>query len=593
MVIDRTTKLRWRRKVKQRQRQIEGIGSSTEEHIDKHFFRRLGRLYEVRRFIAAWILILIGLIAAVVVQTRALGNYYLKLVPVSGGIFSEGMIGSYTNTNPIFASSDVDMSVSRLLFSGLLTYDNDNKLTNDLATNWSVDETGKIYTVNLREDIKWHDGKPFTSSDVVFTIKSIQNPDARSPYFASWQGIIVEAPAPNQVVFKLPGVLASFPYSLTIGILPAHELQGVQSADLRGSLFNTVEPVGTGPFRWNGIEVHGDTAEDREQRIALTAYGDYHRGRPKIDEFIIRAFLSETALVTSFESGRLNAISGSLTMQLSGPDVSELNVPLTGSVMTFFNTGSQYLQENKVRRALTAATNIQEIFNNLSRPSVPVTGPLLPEHIGYDPNLQQYSFDPIQADALLNEAGWRVDPAAGGVRTKDGQKLVITLNTLSNAEYASVASQLQKQWRQAGVELQVNSMAQNDLQLAIDERRYDVLLYGIVMGLDPDQFAYWHSTQADARSQRRLNFSDYKSSAADSALEAGRTRIDPALRAAKYTPFLQVWRDDAPAIALYRPRFLYTVYGKLYNFEPKGLNSPVDRYDNIHEWMIRTDRAVR
>src|SRR5690606_10020079 len=108
MAIDRTTKLRWRRKVKQRQRQIEGQGSQTEENIDKHFFRRLGRLYEVRRFLAVWVLVLVGLIAGVVIQTRALGDYYLKLVPKAGGIYSEGIIGSYTNANPIFASNDVD-----------------------------------------------------------------------------------------------------------------------------------------------------------------------------------------------------------------------------------------------------------------------------------------------------------------------------------------------------------------------------------------------------------------------------------------------------------------------------------------------------
>lgn len=592
MAIDRTTKLRWRRKVKQRQRQIEGLGSQTEESIDKHFFRRLGRLYEVRRFLAVWVLVLVGLIAGVVVQTRALGDYYLKLVPKAGGIYSEGIIGSYTNANPIFASNDVDMSVSKLVFSGLLTYDDNNKLTGDLASGWTVDDTGKVYTIDLRTDVKWHDGKPFTAEDVIFTIKSIQNPDARSPYFASWQGIKAEAEGDHRVKLALPGVLASFPYSLTIGMLPKHKLEAVQPVDMRGSLFNTIEPIGTGPFRWSDVEVRGDTAEEREQRISLTANGDYYRGRPKIDEFIIRAFLNEEALLTSFKDGKLNAIAGTVSAPQEGDDISELNIPLTGAVMAFMNNGSSILNEAKVRRALTMSVNQTEVLESMSRKSVAVTGPLLPEHIGYDAKLSQYGYDAVTAGRLLDEAGWRVDPSTG-IRAKGDQKLSITLNTLSNAEYAAVANQLQKQWRQVGVETMVNSLAQNDLQTAIDERRYDVLLYGIVMGLDPDQFAYWHSSQADVRSQRRLNFSDYKSADADNALESGRTRIDPPLRAAKYTPFLQVWREDAPAVALYRPRFIYTVYGKLYNFNPPTLNSPVDRFNNVHDWMIRTDRAIR
>lgn len=591
-MIDRSTKLRWRRGVKKRQRQIEDIGSQTEESIDKHLFRRLGRLYEVRRFIISWILLLVVLIGGVVVQTRALGDYYLKLVPVSGGIYSEGIIGSYTNANPIFASTDVNATVSKLVFSGLLTYDENNKLVGDLADSWTVDESGKVYTVKLKEKLRWHDGEELTADDVVFTVKTIQNPDTRSPYFSSWQGIKTQTTAPNEVVFTLPTILASFPYSLTIGLLPEHKLKDVKPNDLRGSLFNTVEPVGSGPFKWKGVEVIGDTAEQREQRIALSAYGDYNNGRPKLDEFIVRAFLNEAPLIKSFDEGKLNAIAGSLSMPVSGNDVNEINVPLTGSVMVFYNTKSPVMSDAKVRRALTMATDQKGLLAQLSYPSVAVNGPLLPEHIGYRQDLMQYGFDVNQANALLDEAGWVRDPATG-IRSKDGVKLTIKLETLSSAEYATVANQLQKQWREVGAELAVESLAQADLQTDIDDRSYDALVYGIIMGLDADQFAYWHSSQADVRSQRRLNFSDYSSSTVDEALAAGRTRIDPKLREAKYGPFLQAWRDDAPATALYRPRFIYTTYGSLYNFNQKGMNSPVDRLNNVNEWMIRTDRSIQ
>lgn len=590
-MIDRTTKLRWRRRVKRRQRQIEDIGSQTEENLDKHFFRRLGRLYEVRRFLLAWILLVIALISALVVQTRALGDYFLKVVPVAGGIYSEGIIGSYTNANPIFASADVDTTVSKLIFSGLLTYDSTNNLAGDLATDWSVDETGKIYTVKLRDDVRWHDGKKFTAKDVVFTYQAVQNPDARSPYFSSWQGIIIEAPDDYTVIFKLPNVLASFPYSLTSGIIPVHKLAETAPSELRGSLFNTVEPVGTGPFRWNDVEVRGNTAEDREQRIALSANNDYYRGRPKLSEFIIRAFLEEALLIKSFEAGELNAVAGVQSMPLQGKTSSELNIPLAGAVMVFFRTSQEILQDTKVRKALVLATDQKEAYSQLDQGSVPVDGPLLPEHIGYNPSVVQYGVNQEQAAALLGDAGWAVDPTTG-IRTKNGRTLDLTLNTLNSAEYASVANHLQRQWRAVGVNLLVNSLAQRDLQTVIDERSYDALMYGIVMGGDPDQFAYWHSSQADARSQRRLNFSDYKSSTVDAALEAGRTRVDPALRAAKYLPFLQTWREDVPAIALYRPRFIYTTYSKLYNFSTSTINSPVDRFSNVENWMIRTDRAI-
>ena len=590
-MIDNSTRLRWRRKFRKHQRQIEDLGSQTEESIDKHLFRRLGRLYEVRRFVISWVMLVIVLVSAVVIQTRALGHYYLELGPAPGGIYSEGIIGSYTNSNPIFASSDVNATVSKLIFAGLLTYDNDNKLIGDMAESWNVDTTGKIYSVKLKPDIKWHDGQDLSSEDVAFTISSIQNPDTRSPYFSSWQGIKVDTPSKQEVVFTLPNVLASFPHSLTLGILPKHKLKDTKPGDMRGALFNTVEPVGSGPFAWKDVEVVGDTAEQREQRIALSAYSDYHRGRPKLDEFIVRAFLNEQPLRQSFDEGKMNAIAGSLTTTIEGDDVREMNIPQAGAVMTFFNTESPVLTDAKVRRALTMATDKKVLFNGLSHSSVSVDGPLLPEHIGYNPELKQYGFDKTQATALLDEAGWKIDPATG-MRAKDGKKLTINLKTLNTAEYASVANGLQKQWKEIGVDLSVESLAQSDLQMQIDDRSYDALIYGIIMGQDADQFAYWHSSQADVRSQRRLNFSNYKSSVADEALAAGRTRIDPKLRQAKYGPFLQAWRDDAPAIALYRPRFIYTVYGSLYNFNEHSLNSPVDRFNNVNEWMIRNDRTM-
>lgn len=590
-MIDRTTKLRWRRKVKKHQRQIEDIGATTEESIDKHLFRRLGRLHSVRRFVLSWVLLLVALITGVVIQTRALGDYYLVLSPTPGGIYSEGIIGSYTNSNPIFASSDVNATVSKLIYSGLLTYDNDNKLVNDMADSWSVDESGKVYSVKLKEDLRWHDGKDLTSKDIAFTIKSIQNPDARSPYFAAWQGVKVATPSEGEVVFTLPNILASFPHSLTLGILPEHKLKDFKATELRGSAFNTVEPIGSGPFKWKDVEVVGDTVEQREQRIALSANGDYHRNRPNIDEFIIRAFLNEDALKKSFEEGKLNAIAGTLSTPLQGDDVSEYNVPLTGSVMVFLNNDSPVLSDAKVRKALTMGIDRKALINSLSHSSVPVEGPLLPEHIGYNKDLVQQPYEINQAKALLDEAGWVVGPDSG-IRVKNGEPLVINTNTLSSAEYANVANQVQKQWKELGVDVKVESLAQSDLQTNIDERSYDALVYGIIMGADADQFAYWHSSQADIRSQKRLNFSNYKSGTVDEALAAGRTRLNSDLRAAKYGPFLQAWRDDAPAIALYRPRFIYTTYGNVYNFNDRGMNSPIDRFNNVHEWMIRTDRSI-
>ncbi|CAN5407980.1 peptide ABC transporter substrate-binding protein [soil metagenome] len=592
-MIDRTTKLRWRRNFRQRQRKLEDIGSDAEEQLDRHFFRRLGRLYEVRRFIVSWLLLVILLMGLTVVQTRALGGYYQSIQPIPGGIYSEGIVGSFTNANPIFAQSEVDNSVSRLLFSGLMSVNDKNQLVGDLAKSLNVDPTGKVYSVVLNEGIVWHDGKPLTSDDVVFTFNSIQNPDARSPLFSAWQSIKIAATDVRTVTFTLPNVLASFPQSLTIGILPKHILSKTEPGNLRSALFNTTQPVGSGPFKWHGVEVKGSDVDNREQQVSLSAAGKYYKGKPKLNEIVIHAFLDEKHMMASFNRGELTAMAGVMDLpeeQSKDLGISQYNIPVTGEVVVFINTGAEFLKDFQVRRGLVTATNQQEIIENLSYPSITAKSPFLKGMLGYDATVVQRPFDIAAATASLDAAGWV--KGADGIRLKDGKKLNLTLNTLNNMEYAQVAHELQSQWKQVGVVLTVTSLSQADLQTAIATRSYDLLLYGISLGLDPDQFAYWHSSQADVRAQRRLNFSNYSSKIADAALEAGRTRIDPSLRAAKYKPFLEAWRDDAPAIALYRPHFLYISRGPVFNFNPSSINTPTDRFQNVENWMIRTERAT-
>src|SRR3989344_2185720 len=174
-MIDPAKKLRVRRKFKRHLRQAEDIGAQTEEHIEKHFFKRLVRLFDVRRFVIGWIAFLVILAIGVTLQLRALGGYYQELKPAAGGVYSEGMIGSFTNASPLYATGLVDTTVSRLVFAGLLKYDSNDQLIGDLAETWKTEEDGKVYTVTLRPGLKWQDGKPLTAEDVVFTFSTIQN----------------------------------------------------------------------------------------------------------------------------------------------------------------------------------------------------------------------------------------------------------------------------------------------------------------------------------------------------------------------------------------------------------------------------------
>lgn len=592
--FNRTTRLRFRRRFRRSRRRVEDMGFQAEDHFERHLFRRLTRLFEVRRFIASWLALIVLLGIGVTLQTRALDGFYQQLQPIPGGTYTEGMVGNFTNANPLYATSLTDTTVSRLVFAGLLKYDENNRLVGDLAESWKVEEEGKIYNVTLRPNLVWHDGKPLTSEDVVFTFQTAQNADAKSPLFAGWQGVKIEAVDARTVTFTLTNELAPFIYGLTTGIVPKHSLESTNLAQLRSSPFNTTHPVGAGPFEWSAIEVSGNAVDSREQHIGLKAASTYHKGAPKLQQFVIKTYVNEDQLINAFNRQEINTVVGldrTPDSLANNDSIYEYTAPLTAASMVFFNNDSEVLKDVRVRQALVSAVDVPATINGLSYPVVAADEPLLHDQLGYDPSLRQLSLNLEQANKLLDDAGWK-RPAPDQPRRNDKGTLHLKFYAHNNADYTYITQKLQKAWQAIGAEIEVHLVADNDLQNAINGRAYDALLYGISIGNDPDVFAYWHSTQADPRSGSRLNFSNYKSTAADKALEAGRSRVDLDLRAAKYKPFLQAWRNDAPALALYQPRFLYITHGQLFGFTPKTINSAADRFSNVENWMIRQANTV-
>lgn len=587
-MIDRVTKLRWRRRIRSGKNQVEDLGSQAEQGFEEHLVKRMSRLGRVRRFIAIWVALIILLLGGLFIQIRRLQSYYLTNQPAPGGIYNEGILGSFTNVNPIYASGSVDSSVSRLVFAGLFTFNDKNELVGELAKSYTVDARGTTYTVLLKDNLLWQDGKPLTAEDVVFTYNTIQNPDTKSPLASSWQGIKVAAIDKKTVTFTLPSILSAFPYSMVNGIIPKHVLGKVAPEQMRSVLFNTNNPIGSGPFKWDAIEIVGTADEDREQRIALKPNDNYVNGKPKLDSFVIRSFANEVKMRNAFKKGELNGVVGLSKIPddlLEDNSVRVYNIPLNSQVLLFLKTTTPVLSDQKVRQAISYGLNTGTVRLAADAPVLPSDSPLLANQLGYDKTLTQKTGSPEQAAKLLDEAGWKLNDK--GIRVKDGKELNLTITTQSNRTYESVAKNIKEQLALIGVNVEILVLKDNELQSALAVHDYDSLLYGISLGPDPDVFAYWHSSQADLRSPSHLNFSEFKSPVADKALEAGRTRSDPATRAIKYRPFLDAWSKEAPAVALYQPRFLYVVREPLANFNPVRMNTGTDRYNEVNQWMIR------
>ncbi len=593
-LVSRTTQLRLRRIVRRRKHQVEAAADAAEKQLDTNFIGRFDRLLKVRRFAFGWIALVLLATFCTVVQTLSLSGYYQTARPAPGGIYNEGMVGTYSNASPLFATGSVDIAMSRLIFAGLFKYDTKNQLVGDLANSYSVDQTGRHYVVKLKPNLTWQDGQPLTAKDVAFTYKLIQNPDVESPLIASWQNIGVTAQDATTVSFDLPNTYSAFPYSLVSGIVPEHLLASVPAAQLRSTAFNTTQPVGAGPFAWQAIQTSNSTDPDKVvSLIALKPFTHYAGGAPKLDGFVMHAFGSRENMITAFQKRDISAMAGlnSVPKQLSkAKDINATSFMSTAATMAFFKTSSGVLADAQVRQALVQGANVGHILSQLGYGTKPVNEPLLIHQLGYDPKYKQASFDRAAANTTLDKAGWV--RGTNGTRAKNGQPLTFRLYAEDTDENSKTTQSLVADWRQLGVNAVPLLQPLTDFQATLEFHTYDALLYSISIGIDPDVFPYWHSSQADVRSNNRLNFSEYKSTTADTALEAGRTRLNTQLRAIKYKPFLQAWQTDAPALGLYQPQFLYISRGPVYGLSDRALNTDSDRYDSVAAWEIHTAKVT-
>jgi ABC-type transport system substrate-binding protein len=321
----RLIRLKLRRRLHLGQRQVEGFSQAAELNIDKHLFKRFDRLQKVRRFVIGWICLMVLLIVGVSTQTYLLSGYFQRLEPVPGGIYNEGVVGTFTTANPLYATNNVDSTISHLAFASLLHYNNQNKLVGELASRYHVDLKGTIYTLTLKPNLTWQDGRPLTASDVAFTYHLIQNPDAQSPLISAWRGIVVTATNPQTITFKLNTPLASFPDDLTNGIVPEHLLKDIPASELRSATFNTNGPIGAGPFRWQSISVSGNDPTNAEEQISMTPFSGFVNGAAKLQDFVVHAYANPDKLTKDFASGQLTAAEGLNVVPPSIKNMTSLN----------------------------------------------------------------------------------------------------------------------------------------------------------------------------------------------------------------------------------------------------------------------------
>lgn len=570
-----------------RMRKVEG---ATVKHARRFVFRRLDNFREVRRHIALWVIAIGVVVGASGLQLMWYQQSYRAVAFANDGTYAEGVLGPVNTLNPIFASTTAEESASSLLFSRLLSYDKTGHLNYDLADSMTMSDDRMTYTLRIRPDARWTDGIYVRARDVVFTVNLLKNPATRST-ISGWSDVTAAVVDDRTVSFKLPAVYAAFPHALNfLPILPEHVLRDVEPQAIRENSFST-SPVGSGPFTLRFIQ---DIDKASGRKIIHLARNDgYYRGAPKLDRFQLHVYGTNDAISKAIITSEVNAASDLTVTDVANMDASRYTVerkPINSGVYSLFNTTSPILQDKKVRQALQSGTDVVAVRAAVGK-HIPelylpfVTGQL----VGDVPAAPHY--DKAAAERLLDEAGWKLD---GTTRKKDGVSLRLTVVTTKNNDFEKVLDAIAGQWRGLGVTVTTTIVdptdpAQNVVQNVLQRRAYDVLLYQLTIGGDPDVYAYWHSSQASSG----FNFSNYMNAVSDDALLSARSRIEPDLRNAKYLTFARQWLADAPAIGLYQATSQYVYSKSVHSLAvDEVIISPSDRYANVLYWSVG-DRLVQ
>lgn len=526
-------------------------------------------------------------------------RYYIdstEEVPAVGGEYTEGIIGQPSYINPVLApTNETDLAISRLVFSSLMTYDSHGALVNDIAEDYKIEEDGKKYIFNIKKGVKWHDDTELTANDIAFTIEVIKNKLFNAPLVlrGDWQEVEVGVENDHTIFFKLKNPSAAFLNKTTFGILPQHIFKNITSDKFLLSEFN-LKPVGSGPFVFAHYE------QDDEGNIIsyqLLANSNYHAGRPYLEKINFDFYSDKESLYEAYKKKEINGLTAlpyEEVANFSQRSDTSLHILKTSQYFaTYFNkTKSVPLADVEVRKALIHATNRQEIIDGFFKGyAIPVYSPIIPEFGDFTTTqAEKYPFDTGKAEELLENAGWKKQE--DGTRKKDDEILKVKLTV--HAEYPSytkTAEFLKTQWEEVGVQVELSYLEDLAFKNAITPREYQSVLYGQpYIGNDPDPFFFWHSSRKKNPGQ---NFALYENEEVDKLLTDARGNVSLDERKNKYAEFEEKLLNDAPALFICSPQFVYITNSKIKGNETNAIVNLSYRFTDINKWYIKTVREKK
>ncbi|PKO43864.1 MAG: peptide-binding protein [Betaproteobacteria bacterium HGW-Betaproteobacteria-22] len=507
-------------------------------------------------------------------------NYDLNAPPTSGGTMINAMTGEPSGLISMIAGESASSAISSNIFNHLLKYDKNLELEGDLAESWQISADQKTIRFKLKPNLKWADNHPLTSADVLFTWQAVIDEKTASPYASDFQ-LVKKAETPDALSFVVTYDQAYAPALDSwagLQILPKHLLEG---QDLHTSAF-AQKPIGSNFYqldKWT----HGE-------HLKLSRNPNSALGQAKIDYLITRIIPDNSAQFLELMADNIDLM-GLDPIKFSRiiPARPELQKKLAlykelGNSYTYmgFNLKHKPFDDVRVRHAINYAIDKQEIIDGVYLGlGINIASPYKPGTRWSNPDLVPYPYDPDKARALLKEAGF-TDSNGDGILERDGKTFSFEIITNQNKEREKSAVLIQRRLKEVGIDVRIRAIEwASFISRFIKTGDFDVVILGWGLGLDPDQYNIWHSSQ---QAPGQFNFIGYNNSTVDQLLEQGRLELDANKRQRIYHTFARILLEDSPIIYLSAGYGLTAIHKRV-----KGIDNPAPPAGighNSEEWYI-------
>lgn len=468
-------------------------------------------------------------------------------------LFTYAIDGDPSSTNPINTSDRWGLTLTNIIFSPLIRVEADGSYVNELAENYEIAEDGLSITVSLRKDVKWSDGEAFTADDVIFTYnqKVKEENGGSDGLYINEQPVTFEKVDDYTVKFVLPAVSAPALDNIVTEtyIIPEHIYN--DEADFSVSeLTNT--PVGTGPYKFVEYK-HGE-------HIKLEANEHYYKGKPEIDQLVLKIIASADTRKVALQTGEVDAsfVLPSDIKDLDSKTITTYAYTENRVGYLGLNTTTPELKDVRVRQALLFALNkgdmnqaayLEKEFYETPTSFLPVANPFRTEKV------ESYDQDLEKAKKLLADAG------VTGLTVNLGYNSTDPAQTLQ-------ATLIQEQLSKIGVTVE---LAGGDSTALFTELRkegsvaYDLFLGGYIMGNDPDQYARLFKSGGGS------NYFKLASAEIDGLFEQGAVELDKDKRATIYDDLQASLADQAAIYPIVDNKKILAVNNRIEGVEEAGL----------------------